>query len=60
MNRKAIYGILGLLFVVAAVVMYAVGNKSSHLSELKDFWWYPLPLAALCLLGAATPNKKSK
>jgi hypothetical protein len=30
------------------------------LSELKDFWWYPLPLAALSLLGAATPNKRSK
>lgn len=60
MNRKAIYGILGLLLVVAAVVIYVVGNKSSHLSELKDFWWYPLPLAALSLLGAATPNKRSK
>lgn len=58
MSRKTIYAILALLFITASVVMYVVGKESSHLSELKDFWWYPLPLAILCAIGAAAPNKK--
>lgn len=50
MNRKTLFGILGLLCLAASIIMYFVGKNSSHLSELKDFWWMPLPLAALLLL----------
>ncbi len=53
MNKKSIYGILGVLCVVASISMYMIGKNSSHLSELKDFWWMPLPLAALLLLLAS-------
>lgn len=60
MNKKTVFGVIGILAVIASIVMYKVGKNSSHLSELKDFWWYPLPLAVLCFLGAAAPNKKSK
>jgi hypothetical protein len=38
--------------------MYMMGKNSSHLTELKDFWWYPLPLAVICFLVAASPGKK--
>jgi hypothetical protein len=60
MNKKTVFGVIGILAVIAAIVMYKAGKNSSHLSELKDFWWYPLPLAVLCFLGAAAPGKKSQ
>ncbi len=58
MNKKAFFGIIGVLAIIASVVMYLMGKNSSHLSELKDFWWYPLPLAVICFLIAAAPGKK--
>jgi hypothetical protein len=58
MNKKVFFGIVGLLAVIASVVMYWMGKNSSHLSELKDFWWYPLPLAVICFLVAGTKKKE--
>ena len=58
MNRKTVFGVIAVLAVIAAIVMYRMGKNSSHLSELKNFWWYPLPLAAICFMVAATPGKK--
>ena len=58
MNKKAVFGAIGVLAVLAAIVMFFMGKNSSHLSELKDFWWYPLPLAVICFLVAAVPGKK--
>lgn len=58
MNKKVVFGVIGILAVIASIVMYRMGKNSSHLSELKDFWWYPLPLAVICFLVAATPGKK--
>ena len=55
MNKKSVFYILGVLCIVASIAMYMIGKNSSHLSELKDFWWVPLPLAAIALLIA---NKK--
>jgi hypothetical protein len=56
MNKKNIFYLLGVLCIVASVVMYFIGKESSHLSELKEFWWIPLPLAALLLI-VANKNK---
>jgi len=58
MNKKTFFGIVGLLAVIAAVVMYRMGKNSSHLSELKQFWWYPLPLAVICFLAAGAKKKE--
>jgi hypothetical protein len=52
MNRKSLFGILGVLCIVSSIVMYMIGKNSSHLSELKDFWWMPLPPGAIALLLA--------
>ena len=60
MNKKVVFGVIGVLAVIASIVMYRMGKNSSHLSELKDFWWYPLPLAVICFLIAAAPGKKTK
>ncbi|MBL7701803.1 MAG: hypothetical protein JNM14_06105 [Ferruginibacter sp.] len=53
MNKKSLFYILGVLCLVASAAMYFIGKDSSHLSELKDFWWIPLPLGALALLMAS-------
>ena len=37
----------GLLCGAAAVAMFIVGGSSSHLSELRDWFWLPLPLGGL-------------
>jgi hypothetical protein len=53
MNKRSLFYALGLLCIVASVAMYMIGKNSSHLSELKDFWWVPLPLGAISLLLAS-------
>jgi hypothetical protein len=53
MNKKAIFGTLGVLCLVASIAMYMIGKNNNHLTELKDFWWMPLPLAAIFILLAA-------
>ncbi|MBT5824563.1 hypothetical protein HOH67_05565 [Candidatus Peregrinibacteria bacterium] len=49
MNKNMLFG----LAVLASVVMFVVGADSSHLSELKDFFWVPLPLAAVLFWAGA-------
>lgn len=44
---------LGTLCVGASVVMFMIGSNSSHLTELKDFFWVPLPLGVLLFIGGA-------
>lgn len=53
MNKKSLFYALALLCIVAAVAMYMIGKNSSHLSELKDFWWVLLPLAGITFLLAS-------
>ncbi|HMI79824.1 MAG TPA: hypothetical protein VK484_13585 [Ferruginibacter sp.] len=57
MNKKTIYAILTVLLLAASITMYMAGKNSANLSELKDFWWMPLPLAAIFLLLASRAKK---
>ncbi len=52
MNNKkgGIYLLLGIVCGTASIVMYQIGSNSSHLSELADYFYVPLPLAAVCLV----------
>lgn len=52
MNKKSLFFLLGVLCIAASVAMYVIGKNSSHLSELSDFWWIPLPLGLLALFVA--------
>jgi hypothetical protein len=52
MNKKKIFSVIGILAIIASLAMYMIGKNSSHLSELYDAWWYPLPLAVICFLLA--------
>lgn len=56
MNKKILFAALAVICIVASIGMYVIGNSNSALTELKDFWWMPLPLGAISLL-AATRSK---
>jgi hypothetical protein len=56
--NKTFLLVLGFLALIASLAMRILGNKSSHLSELQEYWWIPLPLALICFLGANS-NRKS-
>ena len=51
MNKTASI-ILAVIAFLAAGIMYYLGSESSHLSELMDFYYYPIPLGVLGLIGA--------
>lgn len=55
--KRIIFLVVGLLALLAAAIMYFVGKDSSHLSELYDMFWVPLPLAAISLILAFTTKK---
>jgi hypothetical protein len=59
MNKKTIFGTIGVLAVIASIGMYIVGGNSSHLTELREFWWAPLIVAAICLAIAGTSKPKA-
>ncbi len=54
-NPKLVFSIIGSLALAASIIMFIVGSNSSHLTELKDFFWVPLILAAASFMAA---NKK--
>jgi peptidoglycan/LPS O-acetylase OafA/YrhL len=56
MNKKTILIIVAVLCFVAAFVMWTFRNDS-HLSELGDFAWVPLPLGIICILLVAKSKK---
>lgn len=49
-EANMIWKTLGVLCLAAAGAMYLIGDNSSHMSELKDFFWIPLPLGIILLL----------
>ena len=50
--NKIVLVVIGFIFLIGAWVMRIVGGNSSHLSELREYWWIPLPLGLLCFLIA--------
>jgi len=59
MTKKNLFVTLGVIALIASIAMYMIGKDSSHLSELKDFFWIPLPLAAIFLLAASMSKPKA-
>jgi hypothetical protein len=58
MNKQSVLIVVGLLALVASVAMYVIGGNSSHLTELKQFWWIPLPIAIICFVAAGSSKRK--
>ena len=57
MSKSAIWNVIGILSLFASAAMYVIGGSSGHMSELKDLFFVPLPLAAIAF-GVA--NKVGK
>ena len=51
MNKKVL-NIVAVLSFAAAIGMYVVGSNNGHLTELKDFFWVPIPLGLIALIAA--------
>lgn len=49
---KSLAMTLGFLAVGVAVAMYVIGGDNGHLTELRDMFWVPLPLAAVFFILA--------
>jgi hypothetical protein len=48
----------GIIDIAVSASMYVAGSNSSHLSELKDFFWVPLPFGLICFVLAWKKYKK--
>lgn len=48
---------IALVCVAASVAMFVIGSNDSKLTELKDFFWAPLPLAFIA--GSAAARARS-
>jgi len=59
MNKKLVFNTIGSLAILASVIMFVVGTNNSHLTELVDFFWVPLPLAVICYAIARKEQSKS-
>jgi CDP-diglyceride synthetase len=59
MKKTTLFFILGIVCLIASAVMYSFVNDS-HLSELGDAFWVPLPLAGTFLLLASKTTKKAE
>ena len=54
--NKTVLIVIAVLAITASVAMKVMA-KDSHLTELADYWWIPLPIALLCLIGASVQKK---
>ncbi len=51
MKTRSILFAIAALALIASAGMFIVGSGSSHMSELKDFFWTPLPLALILFIA---------
>ncbi len=49
--------LLAVLCVIASIAMWSIGNSSTHLTELKDYFWVPLAPAIMFGLTALQGSK---
>ncbi len=51
-DQKKLAQMLGTLSLFASLIMFGIGSTNDHLTELKDFFWIPLILSAVCFMAA--------
>lgn len=59
MGKKIAFGVLAVICLIAAFWMKNEGETNGHLTELKDYWYVPLPLALVSALAALTSKSKT-
>ena len=55
--NKTLLIVIAILAFGGAATMYSLGNSSGHMDELLDFWFYPIPLGVLAIIGLAAKKK---
>lgn len=55
--NKTVLMILMILSFTAAAIMFYLGSENSRMDELLDFWFYPIPLGIICMIGLARKKK---
>lgn len=50
--KSKILSVLATLSFASAGAMYTIGSNNSHLTELKDLFWVPIPLGIVLFLLA--------
>ncbi len=50
---KRFFQVFAILALFAGVTMFIVGTNSSHLSELRDFFWLPLILSVVLFAASS-------
>lgn len=48
--NKTVLIIITILAIFSSLAMYYIGTENSRLTELLDFFWFPLPLGATTLI----------
>jgi len=56
MTMKIFMIVLSIVCFISAIGMFYIGNNSSHLSELADVFWIPIPLGVIFLLLGLKKN----
>lgn len=54
---KPLLIVIGLLSIVASIMM-KIMSKDAELTDLHDYWWYPLLVAQVCFLVAGAKTKE--
>lgn len=49
--NKGLLVVLAILCFGGSFTMYGLGSNGGHMTELLDFWFYPIPLGIICLFG---------
>ncbi len=55
--NKTLFIIITILTILSSLTMYYLGKNSSHLSELKDFFWIPFPIGVGVITSIISINK---
>ena len=51
MVRNIIFVMLGLISFGICFSMFVIGNSNARLSELKDFWFLPIPIGLFFMIA---------
>jgi hypothetical protein len=55
MNKNVLMVIA--VIALAASIFMKIESRNSHLRELGSYWWIPIPIALLCIIGASVKKK---
>ncbi len=55
--NKTLLLVITVLCIILSSVMFLIGSTNSALTELLDFFYYPIPIAIIAFLGLIKKKK---